>query len=444
MPFFCKARFSRVVALALPAALGALIDMTQVLIDFYLVKDLEIAATAAIGVAVQFMGLFYVLMGVFYIGSNAMMSRFFGAGDPKSAAMVYSTFSAAALLFSVPSFLAATALAEYPFELMGVGDRVIELGGSYLFVMAFALPSMMLNQIAFSAFSAAADIKKPLMIKIFSNAINIVLSYTLIFGVEPLGISAYGVAGAAAATVVAFYIETACYFYLIVVKKRPLSLILALDRSLFWRGVKIGIPGGAERLFTYGAFLIFMRIIAAFGDSVMTGYQVGLRVESLVFTSGIGFTIAAMSLTGRALGAKNPEEAEKDALFTAFLAAVVMGAAGVLIAVFARDLAEIFRGDDEAVIEAAVGYLICVGISQIPLGVSFVLSGAFRGAGDTKTSFYINFTAMCLFRIIPSIILAKMFDNIWPIWLAMAVETWLCGFWLYFVFKRGRWKLIKV
>ncbi|MDR1912411.1 MAG: MATE family efflux transporter, partial [Helicobacteraceae bacterium] len=84
------------------------------------------------------------------------------------------------------------------------------------------------------------------------------------------------------------------------------------------------------------------------------------------------------------------------------------------------------------------------GLSQIPLGVAFVLSGAFRGAGDTKTSFYINFTAMCLFRIIPSFILAKLFNDVWFVWIAMLVETWLCGIWLYLVFRRGKWKLVKV
>jgi putative MATE family efflux protein len=418
--------------------------MAQVLVDFYFVRDLEFAATAAIGISVQFMGLFYVFMGVFYIGSNALMSRFFGGGDINSASMTFSTFAVAALALSVPAFFVSTALCEYPFAMMNSGGRVTELGGIYLYIMAFALPPMMINQIAFSAFSASANIKTPLAIKIVSNIINVILSYALIFGAEAIGIPAYGVAGAAAATVFAFYVETACYVYFLFVKKRPVALIWAIDRSLFWRGIKIGVPGGAERLFTYGAFLVFMRIIAEFGDSAMTGYQVGLRVESLAFTAGIGFTIAAMSLTGRALGAKNPAEAEKDALFTAFLAAVVMGAAGVLIAVFSRPLAEIFRGDDPEAIKTATEYLICVGLSQIPLGVSFVLSGAFRGAGDTKTSFYINFTAMCLLRIVPSIVLAKIFNDVWFVWLAMLVETWLCSFWLYLVFRRGKWKLVKV
>jgi putative MATE family efflux protein len=443
LPFFCRERFSRVAALALPAALGALIDMTQVMIDFFFVGFIDVFSTAAIGVALQFMGLFYTLMGVFFIGSNAMMSRFLGAGDAASASKVFSTFAVVSLTLSVPAFFIATNLTESLFHLIDSDARVTRLGASYLYVMAFALPSMMVNQIAFSAFSAAADIKTPLYIKIFSNIVNVGLSYALIFGVESLGVPSFGVAGAAAATVAAFYLETICYGYLLYAKKRPFAPRFAIERDLFRRGIKIGLPAGVERLFLFGSFIFFMGIVNSFGAEAMAGYQVGLRVESLAFMPGIGFTIAAMSLTGRSLGANNPAEAEKDALFTAMLAASIMGAIGIVMVAFAAPLSSIFTRD-EAAIEAATGYLICVGLSQIPLGVGFVLSGAFRGAGDTKTSLYINFIAMWLLRIIPAIALATYFENVWFVWLATLVETWICGLWLYLVFRRGKWKTVKV
>ncbi|MDR2904675.1 MAG: MATE family efflux transporter [Helicobacteraceae bacterium] len=507
MPFFCKDRASRVTSLALPAALGAFVDMTQVLIDFIMVGFLEVAATAAIGVALQFTGLFYVLMGVFYIGSNALMSRFFGAKEPENAARVFTTFTIAVLILSVPMFAAMSAFAAAPFALMESDLRVTELGASYLFALSFALPAMMLNQIAFSLFSAAADIKRPLVIKIYCNIINVVLSYILIFGFEPLGIAAFGVAGAAAATAIAFYLESLGYLFFILIKKRPIALLtsravktaattkgLALwkptkfaaalnsavtpqaataspranfaalrggnkafravkaascarnvffDLDLLIRGLKVGFPAGLERLLLFGSFLAFMRIISDFGTEVMAGYQVGLRVESIAFMPGIGFTIAAMSLTGRALGEGNPSEAEKDALFTAFLASVCMGIAGVFMVIFAAPLATIFTRD-LAAIDAASGYLICVGFSQIPLGISFVLSGALRGAGDTKTSLIVNFLSMWIFRVLPAFALALLFENIWLIWLVTLFETILRGLWLWIIFKRGKWKKIKV
>ncbi len=45
-----------------------------------------------------------------------------------------------------------------------------------------------------------------------------------------------------------------------------------------------------------------------------------------------------------------------------------------------------FFTDDAQTIEEASLYLRIVGLSQIPLAYNFVLSGALRGAGDTKTN----------------------------------------------------------
>jgi putative MATE family efflux protein len=441
LPFFSIERFSRVTRLALPAALGAMADSLQVMIDFILVGYLEVSATAAIGIALQFTGLFYTLMGIFYIGSNALMSRFMGAGETQEANRVFSTFALITLAISLPIMTLSALFSAVPFWIMDTDARVSELGAAYLFALAFGVPAMMINQIAFSAFSAAADIKTPLFIKIFSNIINIALSFILIFGA--FGIPAFGVAGAAAGTAISFYLETICYGYLILIRKRPVTARLIVDRDLFARGLKVGIPAGVERLLWFGSFLLFMRIISDFGTQVMAGYQIGLRVESIAFMPGIGFTIAAMSLTGRALGAKKPAEAEKDALFTAFIAAALTGVCGAFIALFALPLSSIFS-NDKAAIEAAKFYVICVGLSQIPLNVSFVLSGAFRGAGDSRTSLKINLASMWLFRLLPSIAAAWFFDEILLIWLIMILETWIRGAWLFVVFKRGRWKLIKV
>ncbi|MDR0746459.1 MAG: MATE family efflux transporter [Helicobacteraceae bacterium] len=463
MPFFCKERFIRVIALALPAALGALIDMTQVLIDFYLVGYLGVSETAAIGIALQFTGLFYTVMSIFFIGSNALMSRFLGAKEIDKAGDVLSVFTLALLLLSLPAIACGALFAEFPFTLMRSDPKVEELGASYLFAMSFALPAMMVNQIAFSAFSAAANIKTPLFIKLFSNFVNIALSFILIFGeagvpnggainvvFSPLfkiagafGIEGYGVAGAAAGTAATFYLESLCYFFLIVVRKKPFRSHLSFDFRLLLRGLNVGVPAGVERLIGYGSFLVFMRIVSDFGTEVMAGYQIGLRVESIVFMPGIGFTIAAMSLTGRALGAKNTLEAEKDALFTTFGAAIIMGAAGVLMALFALPLASVFS-DDQGAIKAAEQYLVCMGLSQLPLGACFVLSGAFRGAGDSRTSLKINTLSMWIFRIVPAVAFALIWESIIAVWIVTLVETWIRGVWLLWVFKKGRWKTIKV
>ena len=426
--------------LSLPAALGALVDMLQVLIDMIMVGHLDsnaTEATAAVGISLQFTGLFYAAMGVLFVGSNALMSRFLGAGETKEAATVYSTFTIFSLALAVPLVPLFALCAHLPFVIMDTGEIVAQLGAEYLFIFAFALPALMFSQIAFSAFSAAADIRTPLMIKLSLCVVNVIISYYLIF------IAGFGVAGAAAGTVIAEMLESAAFAFMIFAKHRPFKPPFVYHAQLLWRGLKVGFPAGVERLITFGSFLVYMRIVAYFGTIAMAGYQIGLRVEGVAFMPGIGFTIAAMALTGRHLGAKNPQEAEKDAFFTAFSAGVLMGTAGILMTIFAVPLAAIFTEEADAVEEAAL-YLRCMGLSQIPLGISFVISGAFRGAGDSRTSLKINMLSMWIFRILPAIFLTWYFHNILFVWLATLVETWLRAAWLVAVFKRGKWKTIKV
>lgn len=441
MKFFSKERFGRVMKLSLPAAIGAFVDMLQVLIDLIMVGRLEVAATAAVGIGLQFTGLFYTMMGILFVGSNALMSRHLGAKDNQNAQKVFGSFLLLGAFLSIPAVLVASYFSYLPFDLMGADGRVSELGGEYLFVLSFALPAMIFNQIIFSAFSAHADVKTPFKIKVLMAVLNVIFSYVLIFGTSFS--PAFGVAGAAAGTVIVSYFESFIYMALIGMRSRPFSFDFALDLMLIKRGLKIGIPAGIERLLIYSSFLLFTRLIADFGTAVMAGYQVGLRVEGLAFMPGIGFTIAAMALTGRHLGAKDPDEAEKDALFTALSGGGLMALAGAIMIVFATPIVQIFS-TDSAVVKEGVLYLQIVGLSQFPLGAAFVLSGAFRGAGASRTSLKINVLSIWIFRIVPAVFASIYLKSILLIWLILLIETYIRAIWLFLVFKKGGWKSIKV
>ncbi|KAF5411850.1 MAG: Multidrug resistance protein MdtK [Candidatus Methanocomedens sp.] len=69
----------------------------------------------------------------------------------------------------------------------------------------------------------------------------------------------------------------------------------------------------------------------------------------------------------------------------------------------------IFTDDIQTIKEASL-YLQIVGVSQIPLAFNFVLSGALRGAGDTKRTLKINLTSLWLVRIIPAFLLSWYFE----------------------------------
>jgi putative MATE family efflux protein len=303
------------------------------------------------------------------------------------------------------------------------------------------MPFIFVKLVFETSFSAAKDTTTPFYIKLASIMVNIFLNWILIYG--NLGMPALGVEGAAIATVIVNVLELSIYLILYTRLKMPYTPMWHYSKSLIQRALKVGIPASIERSLTFGSFMLFTMIIADFGTEALAGYQIGLRVEGLAFMPGIGFTIAAMALMGQGLGAKKPEQAREDVMLVLKYTMSFMFILGLFMIFTPEPIVWLFT-DDQKTIEEASLYLRIVGFSQIPLAFNFVLSGALRGAGDSKRTLRINITSLWLVRIIPAFVLAYYFENIIFVYLAMITDTFVKGFFLWRAFDKGEWQKIKV
>ena len=102
-----------------------------------------------------------------------------------------------------------------------------------------------------------------------------------------------------------------------------------------------------------------------------------------------------------------------------------------------------FTNDAETIEEASL-YLRIVGLSQIPLAFNFVLSGALRGAGDSRWTMKINIISLWFVRILPALLLTWYFENILFVYLAMISDTFVKAFWLWKRFNSDKWQHIRV
>lgn len=189
--------------------------------------------------------------------------------------------------------------------------------------------------------------------------------------------------------------------------------------------------------------MLFTVIIAHYGTEVLAGYQIGLRVEGLAFMPGIGFTIAAMALMGQGLGAKKPMQAREDVILILKYTAGFMFFLSFFMIFMPEKIVWLFTDDVQTIEEASL-YLRIVGLSQIPLAYNFVLSGALRGAGDTKRTLKINLISLWFVRIIPAFVLSWYFDSILLVYIAMISDTFVKAIWLWITFDKGEWQKIKV
>lgn len=430
-----------VLRLAIPAALKQFLDMVQILIDMLMVGAVGVAALAAVGLSMQFMMVIQAIMTVFAVGASALISRYIGSGRGRHASAVVFVGIWVALGSSVVVGTVCWYFSADFFRWMGSDPDVIALGRDYFQILAAGMGLVFLDALAYSALSAAGDTRSSLFIKIVSAFINAGLNYLLIFGYG--GFEAMGVEGAAYATLCAYGFSVAMYGWLLMRKGGVLCVYPIFRVDDLKKMIRTGSPAAVERIIGVASFLLFVIMIASYGTHALAGYQIGLRIEALAFMPGFGFSVAAMVLSGQYIGARQYDQAYLSGVLSAKIAMTFMGSAGIVLFLIPEYLAGWFT-NDASTIEQASLYLRLVGISQIPLALTFVLSGALRGAGATRISMRISIVSLWIFRIIPSYLVMQSGGGILWIYIAMTVETFIKGWWFWEVFRRKEWLNTKV
>lgn len=430
----------RVLGLAIPAALKHLLEILQLLVDMLMVGSLGVAALAAVGLSMQFLMMIQALMSLYVVGANAIISRYIGSGRSyRASMMLYGAGIVAGALSILVSVLGYYG-SEYFFTLMGAEPTVIRFGSDYLTILSLGMALIFLDALAFSALSAAGDTKSSLYIKMVSVVLNGYLNYLFIFG--HAGFEAMGIKGAAYATLCAYAFNLAIYGWLLY-RGKILKLIPRVPWNDLRRMIRIGLPAVYERFIGVASFLLFVGMIASYGTHSLAGYQVGLRIEAIAYMPGFGFSVAAMALVGQYIGAKKEEDAYKAGILSSQIAMMFMGSIGLLLVIFPEMLVRVFTKDLVTIQEASL-YLRLVGLAQIPLAITFVISGALRGAGATKTTLKISMLSLWLFRIIPSWIAVQFGMGIIVIYIIMNIETLIKGIWFWRVYRQKKWMSLRI
>jgi len=406
-----------------------------------MVGIISTAALAAVGMSMQFMMIINVLMTLYVVGGNALISRFIGQGRKRRASALLYTLTIFAILLSVFITIGGYFGSDSIYELMGAQADVVEQGSMYFKILSLGIVVIFIDNLLYNALSAAGDTKSSLYIKLLSAGINAFLNYVLIFG--HFGFDAYGIEGAAYATVISYIFNVIAYYILIKKMNSKLDFLPIIRIKDLKRVWNIGWSAALDRGISSMSFLVFVSIITAYGTAELAGYQVGLRIEGIAFMPGFGFAIAAMALVGQNIGANSHEKAYNMGVISGRIAYVFMGSVGVVLILFPEFLVGFFT-KDALTIAVASKYLILVGLAQIPLAIMFVYSGALRGAGATKTTLKINVTSLWVFRVIPSYIAYKMGFGIIAIFIIMNVETLIKGVVYWYIYKKRTWLYTKV
>lgn len=426
-------------ALAWPAILGNLLFSTVGFIDLKIVGSLGAPAVAAVTTGNRIFFVMQAALVAVTTGTSALVARAWGAGDRDEAESLTRVSVWLCVALSLPFALGGSLFARPIAGLFRLEPGTVDLAAAFIRWLAPFQVAVAAGFVLGAALRAAGDTRTPLWIGALTNALNVVLLYGLVYG--KLGLPKLGVTGAAIASGLAFSVGTLVF---LVLWRRGLLLLHTGPRGAFGssrirRLLAVGYPAGIEQGMWQGGFLAFLWIIALYGTAPYAAYGIGTNILSFSFVVGFGFSIAASTLVGQHLGAADPDGAARSGWRAMAFSVAVMLVFGTAIILAARPIAR-FLIDDPEVVRLTVAFIYVLGSVQVLMAIEFSLSGALRGAGDTR--FPLLTVACGLFGV--RILLAAVFA-----WRGLRVE-WvfaaLIGDYiakatlLTWRFRSGRWK----
>lgn len=438
-----------VVRLAWPVVVQQVSFSMVQLVDTALVGHLGEDALAGVRLGGQIFWISQAGMIAIGVGATAVISRAVGAGRPDEARKTLRTAVLLGLVWGIFVALGMWFLGSWSLGMMGAEPQAKHDGAVYLQAMAVGIPFFSLLFAASSALQGAGDTRMPMAIGLVVNICNAFLAYTMINGVGPaprmevLG-SGGGFAGASIIGTVLIY--SVMTFRGSVIRWSP-ATALQFDRVEARRILDIGVPAGLEQFQFSFAFMIYTRIIASLGTTALAAHGVTLAIQSLTFNVGFALSVATSAMVGQSLGAGRPDLAERTTFLTMRYAMIFMAALGLTMMIFGGQITGLFIAGEDAddVVHIGRQLLFIFGFAMPALGSSLSVSGALRGAGDTRAVLLIMAGCTWIVRLVPAYLLAITLGVGVPgAWLAAILDINVRSLLMFVRFKQGKWKHIKV
>jgi MATE family multidrug resistance protein len=270
------------------------------------------------------------------------------------------------------------------FSLLRQPPSVVPLARDFVQLSIAGLPPFFLFIVLRQSLQSMLIVRPVLLAVLVGNVVNIAANYVLIFG--HFGAPPMGIAGSACSTVMARW---AMFLTLLAAAWPSLRPYLraswtdAFAIGPLWRTLRLGLPIGFQWFFEAGAFAFATLMFGWLGTVPLAGHEVALSLASLTFMVPVGFSAAASSLVGQAIGRRDMPAARRYAVGAWVLGVGFMTVSGAVMLSVPAAIAGWFTRDP-AVIAAGASLITIAGIFQVFDGTQAVASGLARGTGDTR------------------------------------------------------------
>ena len=434
-----------ILLLSVPMVLEMVMESIFAIVDIFFVSKLGPDAVATVGITESLITIVYAIAVGLSMATTALVARRIGEKRPEKAAEVAFQAIITGLVISFMIAWTGWFFAPELLMLMGISHEMAQDMSGYTAWMLGGNTVIMMLFIINAVFRSAGDAAISLRVLLIANTLNIFLDPCLIFGIGPF--PELGITGAAIASNIGRGIAVVYQLYLLFGKKHRIKLSRAsikVDFRIIREIIRISAGGIMQTLIATSSWIGMVRILSVFGNEVLAGYTIAIRLIIFALLPSWGVSNAAATLVGQNLGAGKPERAERAVWFTGLVNVILLGSIGVFFVFWPGFFMSLFIQDINVVEYGSVALRI-ISCGFLAYGLGMVMIQSFNGAGDTFTPTWINFFCFWMLEIplAYSLSLTMGFGEYGVFYAILSAET-VMTILAVILFMRGKWKLKKV
>ena len=313
--------YAQVVAVVVPIIIQNTVSNVVSLLDNVMVGRVGTLQMSAVAIVNQLLFVFNLCIFGGLAGAGIFATQYAGAHDDKG---VRDCFRVKWMIALSMLACALVVLIAFPKRLIGMylaqetaqADAAVTLGFGmdYLTVMLWGLLPFGVSQVYASTLREVGETRLPMFASVAAILVNLVFNYFLIFG--KCGFPELGVTGAAIATVLSRYVETAIIMVYTHMKSHHFGFIRGAYRSLrvpkplmisiLCRGTPLLVN---EFLWSSG-MAVLLQCYSVRGLDVVAACNIATTVSNLFKVVFLSMGNAVAIMVGQALGANDIERAK--------------------------------------------------------------------------------------------------------------------------------------
>ena len=335
-----RAFYEQMIAIVVPIIIQNTVTNVVGLLDNVMVGRVGTLQMSAVAIVNQLLFIFNLCIFGGLAGAGIFATQYAGAGDDEG---VRHCFRIKWMIAIAMLALAGAVFLTMPRQLIGLylardtdaaaAASTLAFGTEYMLIMLLGLAPFAVAQVYAGTLREVGETRLPMIASVVAILVNLVFNYLLIFG--KLGFPCLGVAGAAIATVLSRYVETAIIMFYTHTRKarfpfihgayRSLRVPGALFRDVFTRGMPLLV----NEFFWSSGMAVLLQCYSVRGLDVVAACNIASTVSNLFKAVFLSMGNAVAIMVGQALGANQIEKARTTAwrLIAAAVASnLVMGA----------------------------------------------------------------------------------------------------------------------